>query len=213
MRSVHSWLREQKASEIMTKSVACLRPSDRIADAVNLFLRDQISGAPVVDEAGVCVGVLTATDIVSFEEKREQTPTVGGKTACRPFDSWAWGADWWHQFGRLSKEIQPHLEEPVSEYMTRGLVSVTEDTPIGVIMRQMTDAHVHRVLVLDTERRLVGIITTMDVLAAALREGREPAASPAGGTDDEPDESQPHFGNHSRGSRVSRRADRRLAGT
>lgn len=178
MKTVHGWLREQKAAEIMTKSVACLRPSDRLADAVNLFLRDQISGAPVVDEDGVCIGVLSATDIVSFEEKREKTPAAASSITRRPFDSWAWGADWWHQFGKISSELQPRLEESVIAYMTRDIVSVTEDTPLGVVIRQMVDAHVHRVLVLDSGRRLVGLITTMDVLAAALRAGRrEPALS------------------------------------
>jgi CBS domain-containing protein len=142
-----------------------------VADAVNLFIREQISGAPVVDETGVCIGVLSATDLVSFEEKREKTPTAGCKASSRPFDSWAWGADWWSQFGKINSEIQP-LEEPVSAYMTRDLVSVAEDTPLGTLLRMMVDAHVHRVIVLDSSRRLRGIVTTMDVLAAALRAGR-----------------------------------------
>ena len=146
---------------------------------LTMFLRDQISGAPVVDDEGVCIGVLSATDIVSFEEKRANThderPTV--RRPC--FDVWNAGAEWWLNAQRLREEIQPRLEESVTGYMTRDIVSVTEDTPLGVVIRQMVDAHVHRVLVLDSGRRLVGLITTMDVLAAALRAGRrEPAVSP-----------------------------------
>ena len=178
MNTINEWLRSTKASDVMTHKVVCLRSSDRLADAVSLFLRDQISGAPVVDDEGVCVGVLSATDIVSFEERRENAPSAGSKLARRSFDSWAWGAKWWREFGRVTAEIQPHLEECVSGYMTRDLVSVTEETPLLVVLRQMVDAHVHRVLVLDNSRRLRGIVTTMDVLAAALRAGRrEPAVS------------------------------------
>lgn len=178
MNTIYEWLHTQTAAEIMTKNVACLCPSDRVADAVNLFMRDQISGAPVVDEDGVCIGVLSATDIVSFEEKREKAPPPGSRPAQRPFDSWAWGTDWWCEFGKITREIQPRLEAPVSEYMTRNLVSVTEDTPLGVIIRCMIDGHVHRVLVLDSAGRLAGIITTMDILAATLRAGRrEPVLS------------------------------------
>lgn len=179
MKTVHEWLRNTKAGDIMTRKVACLRTRDRLADAVNLLLRDQISGAPVVDDEGVCVGVLSATDIVGFEEKRDKAPSPGAKVARQSFDSWAWGAEWWREFGRITSEIQPRLDDCVSEYMTRDIVSVTEDTPLGVVLRQLVDAHVHRVLVLDSSRRLQGIVTTMDVLAAALRAGRrEPAASP-----------------------------------
>jgi CBS domain-containing protein len=209
MKTIHQWLRKQKATEIMTKSVACLRPSDRLADAVNLFLRDQISGAPVVDKNGVCVGVLSATDIVSFEEKRANThdEPPSAKRPC--FDTWNAGAQWWLDVQRVREELQPRLEESVIGYMTRDIVSVTEDTPLGVIIQQMIDAHVHRVLVLDSHRRLLGIVTTMDVLAAALRAGRrELAVSLVGGTDHEPDQSQRHLGNHSRGSRARRRAAR-----
>jgi CBS domain-containing protein len=178
MITVREWLRSTKAGEIMTQEVACLRACDRLADAVNLFLREQISGAPIVDEEGVCVGVLSATDIVSFEEKREKAPNSGFRTTRRWFDSWDCGTEWWREFGKITSEIQPRLEDCVTGYMTRDLVSVTEDTPLGVVLRQMVDAHVHRVLVLDRSRRLLGIVTTMDVLAAALRVGRrEPAVS------------------------------------
>ena len=40
---------------------------------------------------------------------------------------------------------------------------------IDVLVRGIVDAHVHRVIVLDEKRRLVGIVTTTDVLAALLR--------------------------------------------
>jgi CBS domain-containing protein len=178
MKTVHEWLRKQKASEIMTKTVTCLRPSDRLEDAVNLFLRDQISGAPVVDDQEVCIGVLSATDIVSFEEKRATTPNERPSIKRPHFDTWDAGAQWWLNVQRVREELQPRLEESVIGYMTRDIVSVSEDTPLGVVIRQMVDAHVHRVLVLDSARRLVGLITTMDILAAALRAGRrEPAVS------------------------------------
>ena len=171
MKTVDEWLRKQKAAEIMTKSVACLRPSDRVADAVNLFVRDQISGAPVVDENGVCIGVLSATDIVNFEEKRANARDERPQARRPHFDTWNAGAEWWLNVERVRAELHPRLEESVISYMTRDIVSVTEDTPLGVVLRMMVDAHVHRVLVLDSSQRLQGIVTTIDVLAAALRAG------------------------------------------
>ena len=172
MKTVQEWLGALKAGDVMTKQVAVLRPGDRLADAVNLFLRHQISGAPVVDDEGVCVGVLSATDIVSFEEKRAAAPEPKARPQRRRFDSWDWGEQWWREFGRISHELQPRLEESVCEYMTRDVVSVAEDTPLGIVIRDMVDAHVHRVLVLDSGRHLKGIVTTMDVLAATLQAGR-----------------------------------------
>ena len=172
MKTVSEWLWTQKASEVMTKRVSVLRPSDRLADAVSLFLREQITGAPVVDDEGVCAGVLSATDILVFEEKRAREPEGGTKPTRRFFDIYDPGADWWCQFGRVRDEIQPRLQESVAKYMTRDIVSVVEETPLDDVIRHMVDAHVHRVLVLDNSRHLKGIITTIDVLAAALRAGR-----------------------------------------
>lgn len=173
MKTVHEWLCTQRASEIMTKRVSVLRFSDRLADAVSLFLREQITGAPVVDEEGVCVGVLSVTDILMFEEQRTKEPDSGTKKATRCFDTYDPGMAWWREFGRVREELQPKLEESVTRYMTRDIVSVTESTPLEDVMRHMVDAHVHRVIVLDGSQRLKGIISTIDVLAAALRAGRQ----------------------------------------
>jgi CBS domain-containing protein len=53
--------------------------------------------------------------------------------------------------------------------MTPDVVSVTPETSVLKVIQNMVNAHVHRVVVLDEERRLQGIISTMDVLAALLR--------------------------------------------
>ena len=172
MKTVHDWLRTQRACEIMTKRVSVLHSSDRLADAVSLFLREQITGAPVVDEEGVCVGVLSVTDFLVFEEKRTREAESGTKRAARCFDTYDPGLTWWREFGRVRDELQPRLEESVERYMTRDIVSVTENTSLEDVIRQMVDAHVHRVLVLDSSRYLKGIISTIDVLAASLRAGR-----------------------------------------
>jgi CBS-domain-containing membrane protein len=53
--------------------------------------------------------------------------------------------------------------------MTTDLVSVGESTPLDSVVKRLVSAHIHRVLVLDDDRRLKGIISTTDVLAALLR--------------------------------------------
>jgi predicted transcriptional regulator len=173
MKTISEWLQSTVAGDVMSGSVICLRPSDRLADAASLFLREQITGAPVVDEHGICIGILSATDILSLEEKRNEQPVAASSHRDHCFDTWDPGSTWWREFGRVRDEIRPRLEESVVEFMTHDLVSVTEDTPLGVVIRQMADAHVHRVLVLDSARRPQGIISTMDVLAALLRAGHQ----------------------------------------
>jgi len=46
----------------MTTAVVCLTPEMEVMQAMRLFLEHQISGAPVLDERGDLVGILTERD-------------------------------------------------------------------------------------------------------------------------------------------------------
>jgi CBS domain-containing protein len=62
----------------------------------------------------------------------------------------------------------------VRHFMTADPVTVGPETPIRVLARHMIDAHVHRVVVVDAERRPIGIVSGTDVLAAVAYSGGEP---------------------------------------
>jgi CBS domain-containing protein len=47
------------AREIMTADLVTVHPDDSIEDAIQLLLRDSISGLPVVNDEGHLVGVIT----------------------------------------------------------------------------------------------------------------------------------------------------------
>jgi predicted transcriptional regulator len=53
----------------MARDLITLRPESPLAQAAGVFLHEQISGAPVVDAGGVCVGVLSVSDILEAEER------------------------------------------------------------------------------------------------------------------------------------------------
>lgn len=110
-------------------------------EAGRLLLLHQISGLPVVEADGTCVGILSATDFLRWQLfNGEQFPT--GK---------------------------------VEEYMTIDPATVTVDTPVAEMARRMADAPIHRILVVDRLSRLVGIISSIDVLAGIVCAGRAEA--------------------------------------
>lgn len=55
----------------------------------------------------------------------------------------------------------------VAELMQTGLVVVDADTPVADAVVTLADAHISGLPVLDGSRRLVGVLTTTDVLEAA----------------------------------------------
>jgi CBS domain-containing protein len=52
----------------------------------------------------------------------------------------------------------------VKDIMTTTVVTVEEDTPIPAVALRMAQQGIHRVIVVDKQRQLRGIVTSMDVL-------------------------------------------------
>jgi predicted transcriptional regulator len=119
------------AGDLMSRGVVTVPQGTTLRAAAQILLHEQISGVPVVDAAGRCVGILSATDFLHFWVKNHRK-----------------------------------LEEKVSQHMTADPVRVPEDTPITQLARQMIDAHIHRVVVVDSDQVPVGVVSSTDVLAA-----------------------------------------------
>ena len=58
------------------------------------------------------------------------------------------------------------LTEQVKAWMSTDVVSVAIESTIQNAAGQMLRNRVHRLVVLDDERRVVGVVSTMDLLAA-----------------------------------------------
>ncbi|MDH5656154.1 MAG: CBS domain-containing protein [Spirochaetia bacterium] len=54
------------ARDVMSKKLIKVMPEMKIQDAVNVFLKNKVSGAPVVDEDGIHVGMLSEKDCLKL---------------------------------------------------------------------------------------------------------------------------------------------------
>lgn len=164
------WVNQTKASEIMVEDVLTLSPDDSLAMAAEKLLREQISGAPVVDDSGRCLGVLAMHDLIGSEEG----PAEHQQTKASAFFDFGMSLPL-VDAKRLEQLCDKDFEEsklPVGRCMTTSLVSVRSDAPLATVVSYIIDAHVHRVLVLDEDQCLKGIISTIDILAALQRASR-----------------------------------------
>jgi CBS domain-containing protein len=64
------------ASDLMKGPVAVLREGVTLREAARLLCKDQVSGAPVVDAKGRCVGVLSASDFLHWAEEGGEAASV-----------------------------------------------------------------------------------------------------------------------------------------
>lgn len=70
MRITSKRLLELTAEDLMATDVVRLSENLSLREAARLLLKNQISGAPVVNADGKCVGVLSAFDLLRLAEKR-----------------------------------------------------------------------------------------------------------------------------------------------
>jgi CBS-domain-containing membrane protein len=140
------------AADVMSQCVISISQDMSLHEAAKLLDREQISGAPVVDDQGRCVGVLSATDFVHWVEHENDVPA--------PLP----GRDFCSEWQVIDPERLPR--DAVHNYMSTDLVTVEPELPIAAVARRMLDVHVHRLVVLDGRRRPAGIVTSSDLLTA-----------------------------------------------
>jgi len=128
--------------------------------AAHLLTQAQVSGAPVVDAEGRLVGVLSATDFVHLAEDGEHL------ARCHPHAAAEFCAE-----GQLDDE-KVHPEETVSALMTADPVTVPPELGIGALAQMMLDAHIHRLIVVDSDNRPNGVVASTDILAAVAQAAR-----------------------------------------
>jgi len=151
-------MRQAKARDVMQRTVITVGPEASLADLQRLFLEEGIGGAPVVDDEGRVVGVVTVSDILRAVEEERDT-AVAEPRYFRETEEFS-GPDWSHDVA----DFQDRLAElRVEDAMSRAVIAVAPDASAADVARRMRESRVHRVLVLDKDV-LVGIVSTFDLI-------------------------------------------------
>lgn len=128
--------------ERMTRPVITVRPNTPIQEALRLMRTDHIRRAPVVDEHGRLVGIVSERDLLHASPSEATSLSI------------------WEVHYLLSQVT-------VERIMTRKVITVTEDTPIEEAARIMADNKIGGVpVVRGTE--VVGIVTETDLFKIFL---------------------------------------------
>jgi predicted transcriptional regulator len=145
-----------RAVDLMSRNVVVVPQEMSLRAAARLLSGAQISGAPVVDADGRCVGVLSSTDFMRWTERADMSQ---GHT--EPPE------DFCSEWQVVDYEDIP--SDRVDCFMTADPVMVNVATSIRELARLMIDAHIHRLIVVDEFCKPVGIVSSTDILAAIVR--------------------------------------------
>ena len=150
MKTLDKPLHALTAEDLMTCNVMVVPARMSLRGAAGLLMQARVSGAPVVDDQGRCVGVLSTTD---FLKAAGSHPVHRSPESCVC-------SEW------QVVDFCAVPEDSVERYMTGDPVTVTPDIPLAELARRMLDAHIHRVIVVNEARKPIGIISSTDILAA-----------------------------------------------
>lgn len=149
------------AQDLMNPEVITVRDQMTVRELASFLTDQEISGAPVEDETGSLIGVVSVTDIV-------RAASSGGDRLMNGHDREAhfYTRGWEEEISADELETL-HLEDDellVREIMTPSVFAVEADAPVNTVAQSMMDSHLHRLLVVRGGK-VVGIVSTSDMLA------------------------------------------------
>ncbi|HVN98775.1 MAG TPA: CBS domain-containing protein [Steroidobacteraceae bacterium] len=147
----------------MTTSVLTVDVGDPAGEVLRLFAGYPVHHLPVLDQ-GKVVGMLSSADVMKLElflPKGSKSPIA-----------------------YLNERLK------VGALVRRPVLTVQPHQPVEAAAQLMAQHGVHALAVVDAQDHLLGIITTTDIMDAALR-GHE--GNPAAGSSAQPTEPEPHM--------------------
>lgn len=149
----------RKASDLMQEDVVSISPEATLATVQRVFYEEEISGAPVVDDEGQVVGVISAVDLLRAASEQGDTPSIYPSYL---FELLEFAPP---ETALAEDALTSRLEDRrVSDFMTRDVCAVAPDASVREVARTLRQNRIHRVLVIE-KGRLCGVISTFDLLA------------------------------------------------
>lgn len=148
-----------KAKDIMNTNVLTVSPETTIEDLGRFFIKNGVSGAPVLDDNNKIFGIVTENDLIR-QNKRLHIPTM-----LRLFDA----IIPLEGFRSVEDEIKRMSATRVSEICTKKVITVAPDAPLQDIATIMSEKGIHLLPVVSSEK-LVGIISKIDIIKGIVSE-------------------------------------------
>jgi len=141
-------------SDYMAKNVVALKATSSLNEAAEQLVKKKIRGAPVVDETGKLVGVLSQFDFL-YKAAGRKSPG--------------------QSYGARSERYAPNQArrdkigaQTVGDAMSKNPLTVTPDTIMQDAAALLLEKKIGRLIVVDDEQQLVGLLSCTDVMELVL---------------------------------------------
>ncbi|MEZ5661149.1 MAG: CBS domain-containing protein [Burkholderiaceae bacterium] len=154
-----------RAKDVMTTALITVSQSSDVAEATALMLAHHVSALPVLDANGRLAGLISEGDLMQ-----------------RVLDEDKPRRSWWLGMFAGADESPKHFikarSHRVADVMTKDVISVDENTPVGEIARLLEKHRIKRVPVVQ-DGALVGIVSRANLLHALSLAPRDTLREPS----------------------------------
>lgn len=141
---------DARCADIMSSDIVAVEYATELAEAWRLMQAHTVQGLPVVDSVRRVIGIVTRSDFLRHADTAQY---AGLGRRLRTL---------------LVRTPHSHSDKPeaVGQIMTPKVRTVLASTPLAELVPIMSDGGLHHVPVVNHDRRLVGMITQTDLVAA-----------------------------------------------
>jgi len=147
--------------DIMDATLPTVRPEDSVETVLTVMREHELSGVPVVNEGGRCVGIITEQDLVMRGEDADlHLPHY--------FQLFG-GFVFLESLGHFEERLRKAVAATAGDLMTEQPVTIGPEASAAEAARVIAEAGHNRLPVVE-HGRCVGVVTRVDVLSALTRE-------------------------------------------
>ena len=142
---------------IMSDHVVTVMPQDSAKEAVRLMIDNELTTIPVVDISGLCIGILSRSDLTELflEGDAELNRMMNTPMSME----------------RLYGVLETCEERTVNELMTIDVRTLNKESSVLDLCKLMIKERVHHVPIVDDAEQVVGLVSSMDVVNAVANSG------------------------------------------
>ena len=141
-----------KARAVMAVPVITVKPNSSVEEVAKVFVRRRISGAPVVDDSGKLVGIVSEGDLMFRSEIETKRP--------HPY--------WFLEYAgkeHLAAEYVKACARKIADVMTRKVITASPDASLNEIAALFENNSIKRVPIVENGE-LVGIVSRANLIQA-----------------------------------------------
>ena len=139
--------------DIMSRDVVTVQFGTELEEAWTQLRAHKIKALPVVDSFERVIGILTVADYL-----RQMDDTTAAGLAVRL-----------QGFLKRTPGTNSEKAEVVGQIMTINVYAAHIDTPIAELVHHLSDQGLHHIPVVDDKRRVLGMVTQSDIIAALYK--------------------------------------------